>query len=427
LVTLLAAASCNDLLGNERFRTGTEPTDASVACGAGTHACAGQCIADDSIMGCGAACAVCPSAAGAKPKCDESHCKLACEPGLNNCDDKTENGCEVTLANDVENCGRCGHSCLGGECRNGKCQPHAMAVEQECCGRLVLSDFHVYWMSGCSGFGQDKLWRRAKRAGNVERIVSDHWPKGRFVFAKNKLVFNSGSTMYSMAPEGGAATSFASGFWLTPFTFDGDTAFVWLQPAEAGPWELRSYHLFLPVPKKLTDIDPAENAVMANQVIYWTSEIPTNEDTPETKLYATSLASNPIVSRTLAAVRAPRYIAVDDTHVYWAESNWRQTGGGGSTYLPASIMRVAIGGGLPERVAQRESQFNGLALDSDYVYWIDRELHTPTRRHTIRRAPLRGGEPEVVAEDGATTLAVDREAIYWTAGLNPSSVVRLAQ
>src|SRR5262249_53063258 len=61
---------------------------------------------------------------------------------------------------DKHNCGRCGHDCLGGECRGGRCAPlqiagalaHPLAI-------AASNDGFVYWVDG-----QDGTIRRASKA-----------------------------------------------------------------------------------------------------------------------------------------------------------------------------------------------------------------------------------------------------------------------
>lgn len=49
-----------------------------------------------------------------------------CEDGLVACGGDV---CDIDLDADPENCGSCGHDCLGGECEQGECQPVALHLE----------------------------------------------------------------------------------------------------------------------------------------------------------------------------------------------------------------------------------------------------------------------------------------------------------
>ena len=98
------------------------PADAFVAidsgCGAGHHACSGSCVADDSVMTCGASCTPCPTATGGTTTCDGTSCGITCPSGQLACD----GACIDVMANDMH-CGSCTIACnTGGSCMAGTCQ-----------------------------------------------------------------------------------------------------------------------------------------------------------------------------------------------------------------------------------------------------------------------------------------------------------------
>ena len=80
---------------------------------------------------CGSCPKVCTPTPGAAATCNGGTCgEKACAPGLMDCDNNTNNGCETNLASDPNNCGFCGNSCslpnatatcVGGVCRVGSC------------------------------------------------------------------------------------------------------------------------------------------------------------------------------------------------------------------------------------------------------------------------------------------------------------------
>ena len=46
---------------------------------------------------------------------------LSCKKGYADCDGKIENGCEIDIMNDQENCGACGNICTLENCAAGSC------------------------------------------------------------------------------------------------------------------------------------------------------------------------------------------------------------------------------------------------------------------------------------------------------------------
>ncbi len=59
-------------------------------------------------------------------------------------------GCDARPDDDPKNCGVCGHDCLGGECRSGKCQPVVMSEDAGAGAlqRMVISDEGIYLTGG---------------------------------------------------------------------------------------------------------------------------------------------------------------------------------------------------------------------------------------------------------------------------------------
>ncbi len=78
----------------------------------GTPVCKG-----DTIEACGAACATCAPPKDGHAACTNGTCEKACD-GKALCADSC-----VLTATSLDHCGKCGHSCEGGQCSAGVCQP----------------------------------------------------------------------------------------------------------------------------------------------------------------------------------------------------------------------------------------------------------------------------------------------------------------
>ncbi len=98
-------------------------------CFVGAKVCDGKCVSEsDPATGCGSgACDPC-SAPNAAAKCTGDLCDLdTCNPGFDNCNGNTADGCETDLETNPLNCGACGNNCtLAGPtwivCKAGQCK-----------------------------------------------------------------------------------------------------------------------------------------------------------------------------------------------------------------------------------------------------------------------------------------------------------------
>ncbi|HQK20349.1 MAG TPA: hypothetical protein PLJ27_23020, partial [Polyangiaceae bacterium] len=75
-----------------------------------------------SLSHCGTCGKTC-SFSNASASCTNGVCALkSCNSGYGNCDNNSENGCEVNLATNKNHCGSCGRACPSGSCVSGTCE-----------------------------------------------------------------------------------------------------------------------------------------------------------------------------------------------------------------------------------------------------------------------------------------------------------------
>lgn len=106
----------------------------AVPCEGGEVCCDGVCIDTQSDQNnCGGCGKLCEERGNATRTCQKGVCGFsACKAGFSNCNNNTDDGCEVDLANDSGNCGVCGTKCTSGPnqqsiCNAGKCSPGVCA------------------------------------------------------------------------------------------------------------------------------------------------------------------------------------------------------------------------------------------------------------------------------------------------------------
>jgi hypothetical protein len=93
--------------------TATATVTTLPSCPSGSAFCQGACL--DVLTdptNCGVCGNVCPSLPNSSPTCSLGTCGYVCNPGFKDCDLNPANGCEVSVLNDLQNCGSCGAACL---------------------------------------------------------------------------------------------------------------------------------------------------------------------------------------------------------------------------------------------------------------------------------------------------------------------------
>ena len=76
-------------------------------------------------------------------------------------------GCPEDLTSDPEHCGACDHSCLGGACENGQCQPVLIADGQSSPLHVVANDESIYWTSYVTSGGIRRMNRETRQIAQI--------------------------------------------------------------------------------------------------------------------------------------------------------------------------------------------------------------------------------------------------------------------
>jgi hypothetical protein len=108
----------------------------------------------------------------------------------------------------------------------------------------------------------------------------------------------------------------------------------------------------------------------------------------------------------------PTYITVDDTSIYWTDSNYAGGGTGFVMKLPLGASSAAA----PIVIASGRVTPWNVVVDATSVYWTDEG--TDGSQIAIMKAPLDGGVATTVASGPRSALltgiAVDATSVYWT-------------
>ena len=120
-------------------------------CNSGMKDCNGNwldgCETDTSkdTNNCGSCGMVCPTYPHSTTTCSNGKCTPVCNAGWKNCNGDWKDGCETNVGTDCNNCGNCGSTCpiyphSTRSCSNGKCTPMCNSGWKDCNGN---------WNDGC--------------------------------------------------------------------------------------------------------------------------------------------------------------------------------------------------------------------------------------------------------------------------------------
>ncbi len=291
-----------------------------------------------------------PTRCAERETCRQNGSTASCQP---------RSTCSDTQS-DPNNCGTCGHSCLGGACSAGVCQPVNLASGQSGPTALVVVRNRVYWLNNA--------W------GN---------PAGSSVMA----VGTDGTGMTTLATWGGngsnvdpnaLATDGVSLYWtnhdgmsVMRVGLDG-TGFATIATNQSYPNGIASggSHLFWATSSNAQGVvksnldgsglaslsrDGAIGIATDGTSLYWTDAV-TN------KLTKAGLdGSNPIALASIAGVGgegSTQSVAVGGGYVYWCD------------YGASSIARVGVGGAGLATIASGQNGPIAVATDGSDVYWV---------------------------------------------------------
>src|SRR5262245_11453638 len=113
-----------------------------------------------------------------------------CAPGQRPC----SGGC-VDVVSNSENCGECGHSCLGGACELSTCQPVVLAAGQGGPRGIAVDEQNVYWANENDG----TVMGVRKSGGPVFKIATGQ--------KTPSAVATDGTLVYWLSPVEGTVTA----------------------------------------------------------------------------------------------------------------------------------------------------------------------------------------------------------------------------
>jgi hypothetical protein len=112
---------------------------------------------------------------------------------------------------------------------------------------------------------------------------------------------------------------------------------------------------------------------------------------------------------------SPTSLAIDPANVYWTVNTIDSCPPDGDICPDGVVRKVPIGGGTPTTLASGQALPDGIAVDEQNVYWINRGIMVAST--TVMKMPVAGGTPTALASGlaGVTgRIAVGGGDVYWT-------------
>jgi sugar lactone lactonase YvrE len=312
-------------------------------------------------------------------------------------------GCSPDLATDGNNCGSCGHSCLGGDCSGGVCQPVVMASGQANAVAIAVGGGYVYWTEYGAGAVRRCPVTGCGASPETVATVSGSYTMGLAIDATDayfsaKVAANpSLGSVYRVPLDGSAqptelATNLDHPVWMAI-----DSANVYW--ADWGDGRLMYCPLGVACASPTVvytqtggpNMGP-NGLVSTGAALLWVSD--------DGNARRCTIASCTTPTVLASGLNAPTAIAVDATTAYWTNQG------------AASVMKCLISGcgNSPSLVASNEPGAYAVAVDASGIYW------TQGTGGLVRMCPASG------CTGGAVTLgsgfsqpagiALDADAVY---------------
>jgi sugar lactone lactonase YvrE len=385
-------------------------------------------------MNCGGCAVVCGSASTtAASTCVDGNCVYACAAGTAHCSKDPSTGCETTInANDVNNCGACGHSCQGGTCVAGVCQSITLAqgmgyptgLGLDGAGNLYVtgySDGTIYKVSTtapCGGGGQAACAKFATtNVANSTAVATD----GTYVFWNN----SQAHTIYrAKAADGSAITQVGSTSDLAA-TLGVASGSVWYT-SRATPYLVKN-GVAAADPSTQSPIMTGNGGDVETIAFDTTSVYAADQNLGQ--IFRLPLANPVCVEGTNCPVlvnAAPtvRSMATDANNVYWSESDGTHS---------TKVRRIAkTAGATPVDIATGQpSDATSVATDGVNVYWTtflySNGAGNVRTASVTAAAACDGATCKTLASgNNLTGLTVDSVAMYW-ASQSGGTVTKLAK
>ncbi len=286
---------------------------------------------------------------------------------------------DASLLTDANNCGTCGHSCLGGTCGAGKCQPFAIATGLISPFSMATTDTESYLYVG-GATGGKYIYKIAKDGSGTTTIgpsPTQSWgigedPQNAYVYTGSGYKVPTDGGVYVQLPGGAGGNNVRAD--ATHAYFGGCTSAldICASPIDGG------------APTLIYDGGGAY-ALSIDSTYAYTA--------PAAGLIRVPLAGGPI-DLLVAGASTTYALENDGALIYW--------GGAG-------VYKVPIDGGTDSQIVPNGANVYFMAIDATNVYW------TSQSTSTVNMVAKTGGAVTQLASgmSNPAGIRVDPKAVYW--------------
>jgi hypothetical protein len=254
--------------------------------------------------------------------------------------------CSKDFRTDSNNCGGCGHSCLGGACMASACQPVTIAKDQMGPLGIAVSATQVFWVNR----GRPALWRAAKDGKDQRRVdVGEDGISDPFDIAvENETVYWTELTpniVFSKPLAGGPKDATVPGPGTAGYlAVEGGN--VVLADHRPGFGIVLNRRVLYP------ELDTVSGLALLDTAVFWARQ-------SARKIMAGSLTGAP-ASTIVDTNGIVNGVAADEKNVYWAEDGLR-------------IMRGQQDNGMVKTLYTAAAPFgeSDVAVDDTAIYWTE--------------------------------------------------------
>ncbi len=326
-----------------------------------------------------------------------------CVSGACACAETMCGGACADLKTDPNNCNVCSHSCQGGACSAGMCQPVVLVSGQlGTNASLLVTGGSIYWSSPANAIMSVPV-----SGGTPSTVTATDpvWIVDGLAAAGTTLYYAGGGdgvlaaplaggtsvTLYSNAANNYAVSAVATDgtnvYWVEENNVTGATSNVVELPLAAGtPTTLVS----------LTEHGIRSLAVDATTV-YWDNPLAPGS------LESTPIAGGGMVTTLASGLGNPKQLTVYGSTVYLVNA--------GLTANAGAVLSIPSGGGSVTTMAANQAFPQYVAVDSSGVYWT-----TGAGGDAVLTKSLGGGMPTTLAgnlSSGVAAIALDSTSVYW--------------